>query len=131
MCIRDRYITLPSLTEIDLENTDDLKLSGFNESQMTIRNEGRGDIKAYADITDLTVKLNGRNELDIRGKGKKLKAYLDNEAVLDGERFPLNIANIKADDRSKASLSVSDTLRQTTNGKSRVRVDGEPVIIED
>jgi len=125
------YIAMPSLSEVDLENTDDAKITGFKEASMTIRNEGRGDIKAYADIEELTVKLDGRNELDIRGKGKKINAYLDNRANLDAERFAVNIADIKGDDRSKASLAVSDTLRQRLDGRSVVKVDGEPVIIED
>ncbi len=126
------YITMPTLTEVDLENTDDAKLTGFKEETMTIRSENyRSDIKANIDVEDLTVKLNGRNELDIRGKGKKLKAYLDNRATLDAERFAVDIADIKGDDRSKAKLAVSDTLRQRLDGRSTVRVDGEPVVIED
>ena len=122
---------MPNLSEVDLENTDDAKITGFKEATMTIRNEGRGDIKAYADVEELTVKLDGRNELDIRGKGKKINAYLDNRANLDAERFAVNIAAIKGDDRSKASLTVSDTLRQRLDGRSVVKVDGEPVVIED
>lgn len=125
------YITLPTLAEVDLENTDDAKLKGFNEKQMTIRNEGRNEIKAYLDVEDLQVKLNGRTELDIRGKGKKMKMYLDNRASIDAERFAVDIADIKANDRSKASLAVTDTLRQRLDEHSRVKVDGEPVILEE
>ena len=125
------YVTLPSLTEIDLEHTDDVKLKGFKEPAMTIRNESRSDIKAYVDVDDLLIKLEGRNELDIRGKGKKMKVYLDDAATLDAERFAVDIADIKADERSKASLAVADTLRQRLSGNSRVKVDGEPVILEE
>jgi len=125
------YITMPSLTEVDLENTDDVKLSGFKEAKMTIRSESQSDIKAYVDVENLTVKLDGRNELDIRGKGKTIKAYLDNNATLDAERFAVDIADIKANERSKASLAVSDTLRQRLDGRSRVKVDGEPVVLEE
>ena len=125
------YITLPSLTEIDLEHTDDAKLTGFKEPTMTIRNESRSEIKAYVDVDDLLIKLAGRNELDIRGKGKKMKVYLDNAATLDAERFAVDVADIKADERSKASLAVADTLRQRLDGNSRVKVDGEPVILEE
>jgi len=125
------HITMPSLTEVDLENTDDVELKGFKESAMTIRNESRGDIKAYVDVEDLTVKLDGRNELDIRGKGAKLTAYLDNKAKLDGERFAVDIADVKATESSRASLAVADTLRQRLDDRSRVKVDGDPVIIEE
>ncbi|MFK7979214.1 MAG: DUF2807 domain-containing protein [Saprospiraceae bacterium] len=125
------YVTLPSLTEVDFEDTDDAKLTGFKEPTMTIRNESRSEIKAYVDVDDLLIKLEGRNELDIRGKGKKMKIYLGNAASLDAERFAVDIADIKADDRSKASLAVADTLRQRLSGNSRVKVDGEPVVLEE
>ena len=125
------YITLPSLTELDLEHTDNAKLSGFKEANMTIRSESQAEIKAYVDVENLQVKLNGRNELDIRDTGKKMKAYLDNRATLDAERFAVDIADIKADDRSSASLAVADTLRQRLDGHSSVKVDGEPVILKE
>ena len=98
---------------------------------MTIRNESQNEIKAYVDVDNLQVKLNGRNELDIRGKGKKMKVYLDNRASLDAERFAVDIADIKADDRSRASVAVADTLRQRLDGHSSVKVDGEPVILKE
>jgi len=125
------YVTLPSLTEIDLEDTDDVELKGFKEKQMTIRSESQADIKAYVDVDNLLVKLDGRNELDIRGKGKKMKVYLDNHATLDAERFAVAIADIKAAYNAKASLSVTDTLRQRLDGRSKVKVDGEPVVLEE
>jgi len=125
------YVTLPSLTEIDLEHTDDVKLKGFKEKQMTIRSESQSEIKAYVDVENLQVKLDGRNELDIRGKGKKMKVYLDNRASLDAERFAVDIADIKADDSSRASLAVTDTLRQRLDGHSKVKVDGEPVVLNE
>ena len=60
-----------------------------------------------------------------------MKVYLDDAATLDAERFAVDIADIKADERSKASLAVADTLRQRLSGNSRVKVDGEPVILEE
>lgn len=126
------YLTMPTLSEIDLENTDDAQIKGFKESKMTIRNEGHSsEVKAYVDVNDLTVKLDGRNELDIRGKGSNLTVYLDNKATLDGERFAVDIADVKGTNRSKASLAVADTLRQRLDERSRVKVDGEPVILEE
>ncbi|MEM1119917.1 MAG: DUF2807 domain-containing protein [Bacteroidota bacterium] len=124
-------ITTPTLVEVDLENTDDAQLNGFKEPIMSIRNDGRGDIKAFVDVADLTIKLNGRNELDIRGKGKKMTTYLSDRAKLDAERFTVDLADIRVRTRSNAALAVSDTLRQRVDDRSRVKVDGDPVVIEE
>jgi hypothetical protein len=124
------YITMPSLTELDIEQTDDVKLTGFEESAMTIRSESRGDIKAYVNVENLKIKMDGRNELDIRGKGKNLSAYLVNNAKLDAERFSVRIADVKAKNRSSLKLAVSDTLRQELAKHTKIKVDGEPIVFK-
>lgn len=125
------YITMPSLTELSVENTDDIKLSGFKEDKMLIQSESKSDIKAYIDVENLSVKLDGKNELDIRGKGGRLSASLDNRAKLDAARFSVSYAVLSAKERSNAKLAVSDTLRQNIDRRSSVKVDGEPVILSE
>ncbi len=125
------YITMPSLKELDVEHTDDVKITGFKEPKMQIKSESENDIKAYVDVENLNITLEGRNELDIRGTGKHLIARLSERAKLDAERFAVNVVDIKARDRSMAKLAVSDTLRQRLDDKSSVKIDGEPVIVKN
>ena len=124
-------IKLPTLTSLNLSQTDDIRLSGFQEDKMTIKADGtsRADIKAFMDVKELEVDLNSRLELDIRGSGTKLIANLSDRAELDAERFAVKTAQVALKDRGNASLAVSDTLRQTIKDQGRIQIDGEPVVI--
>jgi len=51
-------------------------------------------------------------------------------AKIDTERFSVNTAEVKAQEFSRASISASETVRITSDGSSRVNVEGEPEIIE-
>ncbi|MFK8103744.1 MAG: DUF2807 domain-containing protein [Saprospiraceae bacterium] len=124
------YITMPSLTALTCRNTEDIKLRGFKAKELTIKNEGRGDIKAYVDIEELTVTLDGRNELDLRGSGKKLDVILDERATLAAEHYAVDNAFIRAASHSRAKVAVKDTLQQQLDQSCRIRVDGDPVVIE-
>ena len=121
-------ISMPSLQSLDMENTDDVKIRGFKESKMNLRFYGNNELKAYVDIDTLNVRQSGRNEIDIRGNGKHLKANLDNRSKLDAERFTVFSADIQTSERSTAKLSVSDFLKKRTDDSNSIKVEGEPVI---
>lgn len=123
------YITMPSLEELNVEGTDDIRLRGFEQKSMRIINKGEGNIKAYVDVENLEVQQNGGNELDIRGQGNYLKATLDKKALLDAKRYAVNVADIVALHSNRIKLAVTDTLRQQLGEGSRIVTDGEPLVI--
>ncbi len=123
-------ITMPSLQSLDIRNTDDVKVQGFSESKMRIKNDGSYDLKAFINVDSLALVQDGRGEIDVRGKGKHLKADLNRRGKIDTERFNVNSAEIKAQEYSKASVSVSEVIRIAADGSSKVTVEGEPKIFE-
>lgn len=122
-------IIMPSLIELDLENTSDVKIKGFKEQSMSIFNEGRGDIKAYLEVESLTVKQKGRNELDLKGSGNFLKVTTDHHSKLDAERYAVKVAEISGDYNNDTKLAVSDTLRHSFGEHVNFENEGEPVVI--
>ena len=113
-----------------MRNTDDIKVQGFTEPNMRLKNDGGYDLKAFVNVDSLILVQDGRGEINVRGSGKYLKAELINHAKIDTERFTTNTAEVKAEDFSRASVSVSETVRITSDGSSKVNVEGEPEIIE-
>jgi len=126
------YLTMPKLESLSVENTDDVKISGFEEKRMSIRNNGRHDIKAYVNVDTLTVKQEGRNELDIRGNGKFIKADLDGRTKLDAEHFAVNnaVVDLRIGSHSSAKMSVTDTLKRMGD-IGAIRFDGDPVVVDN
>ena len=125
------FITMPQLESLDAENTDDIKITGFQENHMSISNIGRYDIKAFVNVDTLSVRQQGRNELDLRGTGNIIKVDLDSRARLDAEHFAVNKAEVKAKDGCVAKLSVADTLaRYGVHHHNKITYAGNPVVVD-
>ncbi|MEL6863263.1 MAG: DUF2807 domain-containing protein [Bacteroidota bacterium] len=127
------FITMPRLLAIDAEDTDDVKIQGFTEPLMHIKNEGKQDFKAYVNVDSLIIRQTGRNELDIRGSGQFMKVSLDGRASIDAEHFSVKRAYLQAMDRTSAKLSVSDQLTKRIDQEDHVKLilEGEPAIVEE
>ena len=123
------YITMPQLTDIDTEDTDDIHIQGFKASNMNMKSKGRYEVKAYIDVDSLNLTQIDRNEVDIRGKCNYLNVYLENRAELDAEKISIREVDINAIDRSRAKLAVIDTLRQRSDERSKITVEGNPSIV--
>lgn len=125
------YIDMPTLGSLDFENTDDIKISGFVQPNMEIKGDSKYDLKAYIDVDSLKLNLKEKTEFDIRGSGKYLKANLHGRAKLDSEHYTVNVADIRTENYSRASVAVVDTLRKSRLGDSRINADGEPKVVID
>lgn len=124
-------ITMPTLAELSLLESDDVTLRDFNLDNLKISNEGEAQVKAYINVQNLEVRLIGNNELDIRGDGNYLKAFLETDAHLDAEHFNAKVADITASGDSWVKVSVSDTLRQQLDESSDLISKLKPVIISN
>ena len=125
------YISMPELNFISAEDTDDIKIRGFEQDKMTIHNKGKYDIKAFVNVDSLALKQVGHNEIDVRGEGTYLSAHLDRRARLDAEHFSVRFAEITANNSSQASIAVADTVKQVADPSSRVSIDGQPLVISE
>ena len=120
---------MPSLTNLFTEKTRHIKIKGFEEDRMVISNNGINDIQANVKVDSLFLHQEGKNEIDLRGKGQFLKALLGKHSRLDAKKFVVNFAEIQADEMTYASIEVSDTLKQYGADNMRLKLEGEPVIL--
>ena len=127
------YITMPSLSALDITHTDDIRLNDFTESTLSItgHEESRAEIKANINVNALNIDLGSRQELDLRGSGDILRVDLKERAHLDAERFSAKKVNIKISNRATASLAVSDSVYQTVLDRGKIKIDGNPVIVKN
>jgi energy-coupling factor transporter transmembrane protein EcfT len=123
-------IKMPSLLSLDLTNTDDTKLSGFDEQKMNISNKGNYDIKAIMDVDELTVHLDGNNELDLKGEGKRMNITLDDYSRIDADRYKVLVADISANRFHEMQLNVIDTIYHNVREKHKMKVEGGPVMVD-
>ena len=120
----DVTIKLPDLKRIDLEDTGDIRLNGFEQNKMEISYSGRNDLKAFMNIDSIFIRQEGRNELDLTGKGKYMSLIMDDHAKMNAKKYEVNIVDLRASDHCNAKLFVNDLLRQA-NDESHHEIDIE------
>ncbi len=98
------YINMPSLKSLAVENTDDVKVKGFEESHMRISNVGNYDVKAYVNVDSLFLQQQGKNEIDIQGKGHFLSANLTAQSRLDAKQYFVEDMDIVQAEGSRVKL---------------------------
>jgi len=123
------YLTMPHLRSIDAEDTDDVKIQGFTEPYMSIKHEGRYDFKALVDVDSMHIKQIGRNEIDLRGSGKYIKATIDGRSKLDAEHFAVDDAVIRVTNRSVAKIAATKSIIGERGYGSKIVSEGDPTVL--
>jgi len=123
------YVTAPDLESVDVEETDDVKITGFDGKQLAVSGERSHEVKVFVNVDSLSVNFK-RTKSDIRGKGKYLKAKLDNSSM-DAEHFVVDNAYVTANDSRRIKLEVVDTLHKDLSGGSRISYEDDPKVIID
>lgn len=124
------HITAPDLERIDLEYTDDVKITEFDGKKLDVFNEGRREVKVFVEVDSLYLNFK-RNKSDIRGKGKFLKVKLDDRAKMDAEHYTATNAYVQAKNAGTIRLEVIDTLRTDIIQGSRMLYDENPKMVID
>lgn len=125
------YLKMPDLSRVDLENTDDVKITGFGLQKLQINAGGTQEVKFYGEVDSLTLNLENETTLDIKGKGSWLNASLTDKSGLNAEDFPVRNAVLKTEGSHRVRMSVSETLNQKITDKTRLKIDGEPTVIKE
>lgn len=122
------YISMPELQHLDLDGTDDVKISDFTQANMYINNDSRHDVDLMVNVDSVFLQQSRDNKITLTGKGSYLNAHLEKRAELDAHRYFVKTADVNIE-RSQASLAVSDTLRQRVDRDGKVVADGRPLVL--
>ena len=59
-----------------------------------------------------------------------MKADLNRRAKIDTERFAVNTAEVRAQEYSRASIAVSESIKIDSDNSSKIKIEGEAEVIE-
>jgi hypothetical protein len=122
------YVEIPAIDFLHLKNTLEARIEGFNEESLEIHNSYGGDLKAYIEVVNLKLTLEGRNECAIIGEGSNLNIQMYEGAKLDGERYGVKTAEITGQLRRMSKIKVSDQLTMELNDADYLKVYGDPTV---
>lgn len=123
------YITMPNLESFIAENTDDIKIQGFEEQNLQLSTKGESECKADIKVDNLSIVLDEKATMVLIGSGKTLKASVDDNAKLDANLYEVKTGDVNLFN-GEMELNVKDTLRQKVE-EGNVRVTGNPVLIKE
>ncbi len=124
------FVTAPHLESIDVDETNDVKITGFDGKKLSVSGENSHEVKVFVNVDSLSLNFR-RTKSDIRGKGKFLKAKLNDSRIMDAEHFVADNAYIIADHTRKIKVEVVDTLQKDLSGGSRISFEEDPKVIID
>ncbi|MCB0661094.1 MAG: DUF2807 domain-containing protein [Saprospiraceae bacterium] len=124
------YITCPDLEWIELENTDDVKISGFESEKLKMDVDSRFELKTYnLKVKDLSVHLKDRVKADFKGSAENFELELEDNSKFNSEFFTVKNAIINAKGNNlPIRLTVTETLQPLGNEIDRWDISGEPAL---
>ena len=122
-------ITAPSLESIDVEKTDDVKITGFDGKKLRIKGERSEEVKVFVDVDSLYLNFE-RTKSDVRGKGKYLHTKLLRSSM-DAEHYVATNAYVQAENSDRIKLEVVDTLKKRMIYGGKIKFDTDPKVIID
>lgn len=124
------YLTVPELKTITTDATDDVQIKGFDSPlQVNVKGDGY-EVKIYGDDSNLSLTQEGENKIDVIGNFGLLEATLRAGARLEAEKPGVREALINATENSRVDLVVREKLTQKKDDSSRIRVKGNPQVME-
>ena len=119
------YIETPNVTSLYADDTGDVTLRGFEETEASISAKGSSHIKAYMDVDNgLNVSLSGKAFLELVGEGEYLDAGLSEGATLESIGWRAERVEITASEASRARVYAKQDALVISDGNSDVKVEG-------
>ena len=119
------YIETPNVTSLYADDTGDVTLRGFEETEASISAKGSSHIKAYLDVDQgLNVSLSGKAFLELVGEGDYLDAGLSEGATLESIGWRAERVEITASEASRARVYAKQDALVISDGNSDVKVEG-------
>jgi hypothetical protein len=126
------YVKCPNLEWLEVENTNDVKISGFDGDEMKMDLEGDMEVKAYnLNVKNLYVSLKQKVQADFKGSAETLELEMDGQSNFNSEFFTVKNATINSKGYNKpVRLTVTDQLQRSGFDPERWDIKGEPEIEE-
>ncbi|HYC79647.1 MAG TPA: DUF2807 domain-containing protein, partial [Candidatus Binatia bacterium] len=124
-------ITVPEINTVSASNSSLVEVLGFSNIE-TIRLDANnaGRIKFDGTAKTTNVVLGHAARVELIGSGDNLVADLSNASRLDASNFPVEVAELEANNSSRIDVNVSQRLKAEASHASRINYTGSPDELE-
>ncbi len=126
------FITMPALLELTSNDKVEAWIKGFDNGYMKMNISGESEMHMQdLKLNQLEIEARDKADITLKGEAHHFVGRFSNDSELDADRFQVRVADIKGNDDSDIKLSVSDTLRKKMSKEADLKIEGEPVIVQE
>jgi len=118
------YITMPSLSSVQLGSASKGYISGFDEEFMDISLNGAAFADLEINVNSIKAKVEGASKLEIDGTGNRFDVEVHGASTLNAFHFEVNDTELESHNASTARVYASDQLIIRSHGASNVIYKG-------
>ena len=124
-------ISAPQINEIALSGVAQVTANGINQKTLKLELTGSSKANITANLQELDIYQSGVSSTEIKGVAKQLEGDFTGVTKLEGDLLQTEIANIKAAQNSRVTISVARELNAKVSGTASVRYKGNPELFID
>ena len=118
------YITMPSLTSLQLSSASKGYISGFDEEFMDLALNGAAFADLDVRVNSMNAKVEGASKLELEGTGERFVVEVHGASTLNAFDFEVDDAELESHNASTARIFADDQLVIRSHGASNVIYKG-------
>lgn len=121
-------INADQLEQLHLEGVENVHFNGFTQNYLAVYNKGNGDLTGTIEVNSLELNLDGRQDIELIGKGNTLALNLKGNPRINMDKYSVKNATVEGTHYTQGELSVTDKVKIDDNTLRYLKIKGSPEI---
>lgn len=125
---------MTDLSQISLDHVKSTRLENLNQNKLTIYSNGSGNIHGTLEVDHLAIHADGRQNIDLMGKGESLTVDVSYATKLNLDKYIVSEANVQGNLNQYSKMHVQKSLICNDHNLRYIDLIGSPSVssgIED
>ncbi|MCG8309657.1 MAG: PspC domain-containing protein [Cytophagales bacterium] len=122
------YVTMPSLTSIQLGSASKGFINGFNEEFLDVSLNGAAFAEIDVQVNSLNAVVEGASKLEVEGSGDRFEVEVHGASTLNAYDFEVSDTEVETHNASTARVYARDRLTVRSYGASNVVYKGDAAV---
>lgn len=126
-------VTTPNLETLNAKNLSSLIIEGFSQDKMEVNYSGRlhsnRNIRAYMDVKDLTLTVDGSNDVELIGSGENLTIHILDRSRVIAEHYKAKTVKVSGNIYRSSTFYASESFDCPKYKTQNIKLFGNPELL--
>ena len=126
-------VTTPNLETLNAKNLSSLIIEGFSQDKMEVNYSGRlhsnRNIRAYMDVKDLTLTVDGSNDVELIGSGENLTIHILDRSRVTAEHYKAKTVKVSGNIYNRSTFYASESFDCPKYKTQNIKLFGNPELL--